>query len=175
MHQPVQAFRHRNKESKLGNILDFALHLRTNRMIAQPGLPWILGHTLQTQTDTPRLGINLEHRYIHHIAFRQHLRRLNVALGPAQFRTMDHAFNTGFQLNHRSEIQQTTNRPGEAHARLISHGNLFPRIGLQYLHRYRYLAGFGIELGDLNRHTLTNTQHLGGVRQATPGNIRYMQ
>ncbi len=163
------------EQTKLGDILDLAVENRAFRIVFLERCPRIVQALLETKADAPLVGIDIEHHDFDFLAGRNDLAGMNVLLGPAHFRNMDEAFDTGLEFDKRTIIGDVCHPAGIFGSDRIFGCDAFPRIRFKLLHAEGNTLSLRIETNHLHLDALANLQGIGRMIDAAPGDIGHMQ
>src|SRR3990172_7294382 len=148
------------------------------RHVAHGGFPVhirVVGrlHTLQAEPDSPRLRVDLDHPQGERLAFLQYLARmLDARL--RQLGDVDQALDlvVAFQARKGAEFRQLGDRGGDQLPFVQRAEHFRPRILRQSFHRQADAFALAFDPKHAHAHLLPDLEHLRGVVDAFPGNLR---
>merc|ERR1712023_446639 len=158
VHETVDLLGQPDKQAKLGDVANLALDLSTGRIGGAVLFPRVAAALLETKRDAALAEVDIENHHFHLLAGRDDLARMDVLLGPAHFRDVDKAFDTGFQLDERTVIGDVGYTAFQLRANRELALDALPWVGLQLLHAERDTLGLRVEADDLHFDRLTNLQ-----------------
>ncbi len=88
---------------------------------------------------------------------------------------MDEALDPGLKLHEGAIIGNVGDAAGKTGADRELRLDALPRIGLKLLHAERNAVGLVVDLDDLDLDLLADVEHLGGMIDPPPRNVRDMQ
>ena len=175
VHETVDLLGQPDKQAKLGDVANLALDLGTGRIGGAVLFPRVAAALLETKRDAALAEVDIENHHFHLLAGRDDLARMDVLLGPAHFRDVDKAFDTGFQLDERAVVGDVGDTAFQLRANRELALDALPWVGLQLLHAERDTLGLRVEADDLYLDGLADLQGLGRVADALPCDVGDMQ
>jgi hypothetical protein len=100
---------------------------------------------------------------------------MHILLGPRHFGDVDQALDARLQFDEGAVVGDVGDAALEAGADRIFGLDALPRVVEQLLHAERDAVGLVVDLDDLDLHLLADVEHLGGMIDASPGDIGDMQ
>ena len=164
-----------NEQTEFGRVLDFAFDGRANRVNSAERFPRVRRSLLEAQRNAALFFVDFEHDDIDFLAGRNDLAGVDVLLGPAHFRNVDKAFDTGFEFNERTIFGDVRDAARKLGADRILGRNSFPRIAFQLLHAERDALRVLVDADDLHLHGVTNVDDFRRMIDALVADVGDMQ
>ena len=175
VHQTIDLVGQTHKQTKFGDVADFAFDLGSGRVGRAVLFPRVAAALLETKRDAALAEVDIEDHHLDLLRGRDDLARMNVLLRPAHFRDMDQTLDTGFQFDERAVVGDVGHAAFQLGADRELALDALPRIGLKLLHAKRDTLGLRVEADHLNLDGLADLQGFGRVADALPGDVGDMQ
>ena len=175
MNHTVNFIGQTNKQTKFGNVLDFAFDNRSDRMFFNICSPRVRSALFDAEADSSLFRINFENFNFNFLRSRNDFTRMNIFACPAHFGNVNQTFDTVFKFNKCAVIGDVGNLTGVNIIYFVFVCNILPRIFFKLLHAERNTLVVFIELNNLNFNGLTDGQNFARVINAFPRNVGNFQ
>ena len=173
--QAVDAVFHLDEGAEVGQVADFALNDRTNRIPLDEGNPGIALALLETQADLLVFLVDLQDHDVDFIADRNDLGRMLDVPRPTHLTDVDQALDTTFQLHEGAVVGDGDHASANDSLFGVTLVDVVPGIGLELLQTEADPFALLLEVQHLDLDLLADGDNFARVRDAAPAQVGDVQ
>ena len=122
-----------------------------------------------------RLLVDVEHHDLDFLAAVDHLRRVDVLVGPVHLRDVHQALDAVLDLDEGAVVGDVGDLAEHPGTRRITPRDVLPGIGAELLEPEAHARALAVELQDPHLELVAHLDHFRGVLDALPGHVGDMQ